>query len=55
MAAITPMGTLINAPIPTIITVPKMALPKPPPSTIGGGGNSVNTESDRELIPLVSK
>ena len=38
-----PNGTLISAAMPTMISVPRMALPKPPPSSKAAGGSDVKS------------
>ncbi len=40
--------------MPTMITVPKRALPKPPPSSIAAGGSDVNTAQCMLLAPLTT-
>ena len=51
MAATIPNGTLISAAIPTMISVPRMALPKPPPCSMAAGGSDVKTERLSLWIP----
>ena len=44
---------LINAASPTMINVPTMALPKPPPSAFAVGGSEVNVSQLSLCKPLV--
>ena len=47
-----PKGAAKIKPIPTIVTVPRMAFPKPPSSKPGGGGNPVKTPKFKRGNPF---
>ena len=49
-----PDGALINAAMPTISSVPRMALPKPPPSSNAAGGSEVNSDRLIEWQPFTT-
>ena len=49
-----PKGTLITAAIPTMISVPSRALPKPPPSSKAAGGSDVKTARLSLWMPRTS-
>ncbi len=52
MAAKMPIGMLIKDAIATVIRVPWIALPMPPPSSKPAGGNSVNKPAPMREPPF---